>query len=139
MNSPLESNPLGILTFIVAPAILTNASSIMALGTSNRFARAIDRARSLLAETKSRKGDADVESALRVRQLITAERRVLLLVRALTAFCGASVLWITVFDMRARGTSGRMRPIRGFDVAVGLALLLPSLYALSLIWRDLGL
>ncbi len=58
---------------------------------------------------------------------------------ALTALCGASILWITVVDMRARGTSGRMRPIRGFDAAVGLALLLPSFYALSLIWRDLGL
>jgi hypothetical protein len=58
---------------------------------------------------------------------------------ALTALCGASVLWITVFDMRARGTSGRMRPIRGFDAALGLALLAPSLYALSLVWPDLGL
>ena len=56
-----------------------------------------------------------------------------------TALCGASILWITVFDMRARGTSGRMRPIRGFDAAVGLALLLPSLYALSLVWDDLWL
>ena len=35
----LGANPLGILTFIVAPAILTNASSVMALGTANRFAR----------------------------------------------------------------------------------------------------
>ena len=34
-------NPFGILTFIVAPVILTNASSVMALGTSNGFARAI--------------------------------------------------------------------------------------------------
>ena len=58
---------------------------------------------------------------------------------AATALCGASILWITAFDMRARGTSGRMRPIRGFDVAVGLALLAPSIYALSLVWRDLGL
>ena len=58
---------------------------------------------------------------------------------AVTALCGVSILWITAFDMRARGTSGRMRPIRAFDVAVGLALLAPSLYALSLIWEDLGL
>jgi hypothetical protein len=28
---------------------------------------------------------------------------------------------------------------RGFDVAVGLALLVPSLYALRLIWPELGL
>lgn len=61
------------------------------------------------------------------------------LLLAATALCGASILWITAFDMRARGTSGRMRPIRGFDVAVGLALLAPSIYALSLVWRDLGL
>ena len=58
---------------------------------------------------------------------------------AATALCGASILWITAFDMRARGTSGRMRPIRGFDVAVAAALLAPSLYALSLIWDELGL
>ena len=58
---------------------------------------------------------------------------------AVTAFCGASILWITMFDMRTRGTSGRMRPIRGFDIAIALALMLPSLYALSLIWSDLGL
>ncbi|WP_114951935.1 hypothetical protein [Sphingosinicella terrae] len=54
-----------------------------------------------------------------------------------TATCGASILWITAFDMRARGTSGRMRPIRGFDLGTGLILLLPSLYALSQVWDDL--
>lgn len=102
MNNPLESNPLGILTFIVAPAILTNASSIMALGTSNRFARAIDRARSLLAEAERRRGESDAEAALRVRQLIVAERRVLLLVRALTAFylsvgCFAAASLVSLF------------------------------------------
>ena len=58
---------------------------------------------------------------------------------AATALCGASILWITAFDMKSRGTSGRMRPIRGFDVAVALALLAPSIYALSLIWEDLWL
>lgn len=58
---------------------------------------------------------------------------------AVTALCGASILWITAFDMRSRGTSGRMRPIRGFDAALGLALLAPSLYALSLVWPSLGL
>ena len=57
---------------------------------------------------------------------------------AVTALCGASILWITLFDMRARGTSGRMRPIRGFDTAIGLALLVPSLYALSRVWPELG-
>ncbi len=57
---------------------------------------------------------------------------------ALTALCGFSVLWITVFDMRARGTSGRMRPIRVFDIAIGALLLLPAGYALWRIWSRLG-
>ncbi len=86
MMDALGSNPLGILTFIVAPAILTNASSVMALGTANRFARAIDRARELSAQVEGKELDPDPEIALRLRQLTSAERRALLLVRALTAF-----------------------------------------------------
>jgi len=54
-----------------------------------------------------------------------------------TAFCGASVLWITLMDVRSRGRGGRLRPIRAFDVAAGLLLIAPSLYALSLIWPEL--
>ena len=61
------------------------------------------------------------------------------LLLASTAWCGASILWITAAGMRSRGTSGRMRPIRGFDVALGLVRLLPSLYALTLAWPDLEL
>jgi hypothetical protein len=83
---PLGANPLSILTFIAAPAILTNASSVMALGTSNRFARAIDRARALSAQVRGRENDPDPENALHFRQLRTAEKRTLILVRALTAY-----------------------------------------------------
>ena len=57
----------------------------------------------------------------------------------LCAACGASILWITATDMRSRGTSGRMRPIRGFDIALGLALLVASFYALTQIWPRLEL
>lgn len=56
---------------------------------------------------------------------------------ALTGFCGASVLWITAFDMRRRGTSHLMRPVRGFDLAVGIALLGLSAYGLRLAWPAL--
>jgi hypothetical protein len=56
---------------------------------------------------------------------------------AFTAFCGASILWITLIDVRNRGRGGRMRPIRAFDIAAALLLILPSLYALSLVWPEL--
>lgn len=83
---PLAANPLGLLTFIAAPAILTNASSIMSLGTANRFARAIDRARALSKEVGDQPRADDPTATFKVRQLRYAERRALLLVRALTAF-----------------------------------------------------
>src|SRR3954468_11632326 len=59
----LETNPFAILTFIAAPAILTNASSVLALGTSNRFARTIDRMRAMIRilDQKAGKDDAEVE------------------------------------------------------------------------------
>ena len=41
----VAGNPFAVLTAIVAPAILTNASSVLALGTSNRLARVVDRTR----------------------------------------------------------------------------------------------
>jgi hypothetical protein len=83
---PLGSNPFGILTFIVAPAILTNASSIMALGTSNRLARAIDRARFFSAQLEGRVHGHDADIALLVHQAESAQKRAMHLVRALTAF-----------------------------------------------------
>lgn len=82
---PLAVNPFAVLTFIVAPAILTNASSVMALGTSNRFARAVDRARAVAKELREGTAD-DVLARLRLRQLDFANRRARLLVRALMAF-----------------------------------------------------
>ena len=39
----VASDPFSILTVVVAPAVLTNASSVLALGTNNRLARVADR------------------------------------------------------------------------------------------------
>ena len=56
----------------------------------------------------------------------------------LTILCGVSILWITLNDIRTRGRGGRMRPIRAFDAAAGLLLILPAAYALRAIWSELG-
>lgn len=42
-------SPFAALTIIVAPAILTNAASVLSLGTGNRIARVVDRTRVLAA------------------------------------------------------------------------------------------
>ena len=46
----LAESPFAALTIVVAPAILTNASSVLCLGTGNRIARVVDRTRALRAE-----------------------------------------------------------------------------------------
>jgi hypothetical protein len=81
----LPSNPFAVLSFIVAPAVLTNASSVLILSTSNRLARAVDRMRALSRELEV---NGDLGSAIakqRLRELDVAEKRSLL-VRALRVF-----------------------------------------------------
>ena len=41
----VANNPFAVLTAIVAPAILTNVCSVLALGTSTRLGRVVDRTR----------------------------------------------------------------------------------------------
>src|SRR4029079_10953367 len=84
-----HSNPFAVLSLIVAPAILTNASSVLAMSTSNRLARAVDRARELahqLEDTSHPDPSPDetaLESARRLRELASTEERAVLLMRVL--------------------------------------------------------
>src|SRR5437660_12733729 len=81
-----QINPFSVLTFIVAPAILTNASSVMTMGTSTRFARAIDRVRALSSQVENQQTAEGEEADLRMRQLRAAEKRTLMLLHAMSAF-----------------------------------------------------
>jgi len=83
----LTDSPFAALSLIVAPAMLTNASSLLALGTSNRFARAVDRQRQLSALLeKDGENMTPAEGDLRLRQLRRTEIRGQLLLRTLTSF-----------------------------------------------------
>ena len=84
---PLANNPFAVLSFIAAPALLTNTSSLLTLATSNRFARSVDRARALSARLESDPPDPNTEEGqLLLWQLESAELRVLRVIRALSAF-----------------------------------------------------
>src|SRR5229473_6503272 len=50
MASPITENPFAVLTLIAAPAVFTNASSVLSLGTGNRLARVVDRTRALVKD-----------------------------------------------------------------------------------------
>ena len=53
--STVLQSPFAPLTFVVAPALLTNASSVLAMSTVNRMVRAHDRMHAFFA--KSEAGD----------------------------------------------------------------------------------
>jgi hypothetical protein len=85
-----QPNPFAVLSLIVAPAILTNASSVLAMSTSNRLARAVDRARDLARQLESPKAslsaDADRERERRLVEMTATEQRAVMLLHVLQSF-----------------------------------------------------
>lgn len=92
----LTNNPFAVLTFIAAPAILTNATSVLAMSTINRMLRTRDRMHELFRESEKPESARDpqfVAKANRVEQqamlLLTALRWIY---AALGAFAAASLI-----------------------------------------------
>jgi hypothetical protein len=85
---PAGSNPFAVLTAIVAPAILTNACSVLSLATSNRLARVVDRTRIVAAEIKSHDHNEKDHQGW-VEQLQHLQHRAQLLLSALQSFYAA--------------------------------------------------
>jgi len=76
-------NPFALLTLIAAPAVLTNAMSVLALSTSNRFLRAGERLRTLAAEIEVAARAEDRE--WRMVHINRIEHQAVLLLSALRA------------------------------------------------------
>jgi len=99
-SADLSTSPFAVFTWIAAPALFTNASSLLVLGTGNRLGRTLDRGRNLAAQLER----ADLSGWLRRskdQQLAWTEQRVRLLLWAITcfytamgAFAGASMIWM---------------------------------------------
>jgi len=85
MQITLAADPFSILTIVVAPAVLTNASSVLALGTNNRLARVADRTHAVTAQlAKLEPGSKTYEVSQ--AQLPDLQTRAQLLLRALRCF-----------------------------------------------------
>jgi hypothetical protein len=88
MFAPVSESPFAVLTLIAAPAVFTNASSVLALGTGNRLARVVDRTRQLVRDLHGTETDVATRE-LWVNHLGRLEQRGALLVRAMSFFYGA--------------------------------------------------
>jgi uncharacterized protein DUF2721 len=86
-----QGNPFAAFSLIVAPAILTNASSVLAMSTSNRLARTVDRARDLARQLEAATSppldvDARRELTRRLEGLTATENRSTMLLHVLQSF-----------------------------------------------------
>ena len=87
MATPVEpvsfgQSPFTVLTFIVAPAVLTNAASVLAMSTINRMLRTRDRMQQLFEESAKTENSTPQARRL-VTQVNRVERQASHLLRAL--------------------------------------------------------
>jgi hypothetical protein len=118
----VANNPFAVLTAIVAPAILTNASSVLALGTSNRLGRVVDRTRVVASDIAASKAGSP-EYLEWTSQLRALEIRVKMLLRALRMFYAALGLFASSALI---SVGGSMAAFYGrhllYEVGAGLAV-----------------
>ena len=140
----VEGNPFAILTFIAAPAILTNASSVLALGTSNRFARNVDRMRLLIKQLEDRKDPPPgILERLFRDQIGQYERRGGLLVRALSSlyfsigcFAGGSLMSLLGAILATTNHPNLLSPVLVLALLTGVAGLSGLVVGCSLLVRE---
>ncbi len=87
----IDANPFVVLSYVTGPALLTNATSLILLSTTNRFARAIDRSRHLTDRLISLAPNPlhEVEAA----ELRVVGRRIRLIGRAIAGFYLAAAMF----------------------------------------------
>lgn len=119
----VANNPFAVLTAIVAPAILTNASSVLALGTSNRLGRVVDRTRIVADDVASYAVDS-TEYLAWSSQLKSLEFRAHMLIRALRFFYASLGLFAASALVSVAGSTAAYYGFKlVFEVCAGLAIL----------------
>lgn len=133
-NSALSNNPFAVLTAIVAPAILTNACSVMSLGTGNRIARVVDRTRAVAKElTELKPGTADYNS--HIHQMALLQQRAQLLFRCLRLFYFSLGCFVASALISILGSAAAFYHVAlGFEILAGFGLMIGAFGVASLVW-----
>jgi hypothetical protein len=123
-NMDPDTNPFAVLSLIVAPAILTNATSVLVMSTSNRLARSVDRARDLSKQLETTDDFSSLETQRRLRELTATEKRSSLLLRALRHYYAA----LSGFALAAL-----LSLLGAVLVPLGISVILPILEVLAVL------
>jgi hypothetical protein len=124
-STSFTQSPFAALTFIAAPALLTNASSVLAMSTINRMLRTRDRMQELFAKSEEGEQSAS-ESARLVEQVNRVERQAGLLLSALrsiyvalAAFACATLVTLLGAGVAHFGGAVWARVLAGIGVLLG--------------------
>lgn len=120
-----DANPFVVLSYVTGPALLTNATSLILLSTTNRFARAIDRSRFLTERLISH--DPNPLHEVEASELRIVGRRIRLIGRAIAGFYLAAAMFALATVTSILGavlvalvTTTVLDVIVGFAVVFGL-------------------
>lgn len=122
----LADSPFAALTIIVAPAVLTNASSVLSLGTGNRIARVVDRTRVLATELVSLEPSSPRALACQ-EQIAQLKSRARLLLTALRCFYASIGAFAAAALISVLGAVLAPAVALVFDVAAALGLVAGSI------------
>ena len=136
----LGANPFAALTAVAGPAVLTNACSVLALGTSNRLARVVDRTRVVTRQMADLKeGTTEYESLERQRTRLAVRSHLLLqALRAIYAALGgfASAALLMVVGSALAGFHDVYEVIAGVGLAVGICAVVGLVYGCGQMVRE---
>jgi hypothetical protein len=118
-----NDNPFAALTIVVAPAILTSATSTLCLGTNNRLGRVVDRTRVVSAQLAHLAPNGQ-NRAMCQRQLEALEVRWTLVLRALRFFYISLGSFAAAALMSLFGSLFTVSALRGGFTAIALLGLL---------------
>src|SRR5687768_13727505 len=135
----LSGNPFVVFTVIASPAVLTNSAAVMSLTTSNRIARAVDRARALVAELARHEPVSGEKRELRLREMEVAQRRAVLLIRAMGAFQLACAGFALTTLLALGGAAAGLLGVRALNITALALVLLGKLAAVACIVRGCAL
>jgi len=126
----MADNPFAALTTIVAPAVLTNACSVLSLGTGNRIARVVDQSRRLQDMLSEAQGDEREHTAEELRRLAKRSQMLFRAMRffygSLGCFAGAALIAVVGASLAAYGA------VTAFKATAAIGFLVGALGVLGL-------
>jgi uncharacterized protein DUF2721 len=139
-------NPFSVLSWIIAPALLTNACTLLILSTANRLARAVDRAQELSSKLEDGADPAPPEAIRRLGELTAHKQRSLMLLAALRSYyvaCGsfATATLISIFGavVASLGARDLVRVLEVCGAGAGLVAVGAFIYGSVLVTREIGI